>query len=288
LFFKEGTSDKEYHAQLEEKEDGWTVNFQYGRRGSALRADSKTPQPLPYEEAKKIYDKVIREKIAKGYRALDETLPAPIGRAGEPVRTGLACELLTPIELKEVAKYILDPEYWMQDKRDGHRRMVEKLADGSIIGVNRRGLAVPLPAPLHAELKNFALRTFVLDGEIEGDRLVVFDLLDADGDLRSAPYRDRFDRLQELSRPRASPGSGLEHILPVPTWRTRTEKEAGLQELYAAKAEGVVFKLARAPYAAGRSGSHLKFKFTATPDPSRLTAGTKVGQRYCEDNRQQC
>jgi bifunctional non-homologous end joining protein LigD len=66
LFFKEGTSDKEYHAQLKSHDDGWTVNFQYGRRGSVLRADSKTPQPLPYEEAKKIYDKVVREKVGKG------------------------------------------------------------------------------------------------------------------------------------------------------------------------------------------------------------------------------
>ena len=263
LFFKEGTSDKEYHAQLEPKDGGWIVNFQYGRRGSALRADSKTPHPLPYAEAKKIYDQVVREKIGKGYRALEETLPAPIGRAGEPVRTGLACELLTPIELAEVAKYILDDNYWMQDKRDGHRRMVQKLANGAIVGANRRGLAVPLPAPLHAELNSLALQTFVLDGEIEGERLVVFDLLDVDGDLRGVPYRDRFNRLlRELSR--SASKQALACILPVPTWRTREEKEAGLQQLYAAKAEGVVFKRADAAYAAGRSGSHLKFKFTAT------------------------
>ena len=104
LYFKEGSSDKEYHAQLESHDGGWTVNFQYGRRGSALRADSKTPQPLPYEEAKKIYDKVVREKIGKGYRPLGGTLPAPIGQASEPRKTGLACELLTAIEFKEVAK----------------------------------------------------------------------------------------------------------------------------------------------------------------------------------------
>lgn len=265
LFFKEGTSDKEYHAQLEENDGGWTVNFQYGRRGSALRAESKTSQPLPYQEAKKIYDKVVREKIGKGYQPLAETLPSPVGRAGTPQRTELVCELLTPIELAEVAKYILDPEYWMQDKRDGHRRMLQKLADGAIIGVNRRGLAVPLPAPLYGELTGLALETYVLDGEIEGDRLVVFDILHADGDLRSVPYRDRFDRLlQELSRIAVASKHRLEHILPVPTWRTRAEKEAGLQELYAAKAEGVVFKRASAAYAPGRSGSHVKFKFTAT------------------------
>ena len=27
LFFKEGKSDKEYHAQLEPKNNGWVVNF---------------------------------------------------------------------------------------------------------------------------------------------------------------------------------------------------------------------------------------------------------------------
>ena len=265
LFFKEGSSDKEYHAQLESHDGGWIVSFQYGRRGSALRAESKTPQPLPYEEAKKVYDKVVREKLGKGYRPLGETQPAPIGQAGERTKTSLACELLTAIELGEVAKYVLDPDYWLQDKRDGHRRMVEKHRDGAILGVNRRGLTVPLPERLHAELKRLALRTFVLDGEIEEDRLVVFDLLDADGDLRDERYADRFDRLLlELSRARTLSGRGLEHISAVPTWRTQEEKETGLERLYADKAEGVVFKNTDAAYAPGRSGSHLKFKFTAT------------------------
>jgi bifunctional non-homologous end joining protein LigD len=265
LFFKEGASDKEYHVQLEAKDHGWIVNFQYGRRGSALKADSKISQPVPYAEAKKIYDKLLREKIGKGYRPLGNTKSAPVGQTDKLQRTGLACELLTPIELEDVAKYVLDPAYWMQDKRDGQRRMVQKLSDKAIIGVNRRGVAVPLPAPLHAELKNLRAQTFVLDGEIEGERLVVFDLLDADGDLRKTPYEDRFTRLLlELSEVQLPSGHGLKFISPVPTWRSRTEKEVGLQQLYATKAEGVVFKRTKAAYAAGRSGSHVKFKFTAT------------------------
>ena len=287
LFFKEGTSDKEYHAQLESRDGGWTVNFQYGRRGSALRAESKTPHALPYEEAKKIYDKVVREKIGKGYRPLGETLPAPIGRAGEPTKPGLACELLTAIELSEVAKYVLGRDYWLQDKRDGQRRMVEKRRDGAILGVNRRGLTVPLPARLHAELKCLAMQTFVLDGEIEEDRLVVFDLLDADGDLRKERYADRFDRLLlELSRAQFPSGRELEHISAVSTWRTCEEKEAGLQQLYAEKAEGVVFKRADAAYAPGRSGSHLKFKFTATCSARVRTLNKKrsVGLELLDGN----
>ena len=67
LFFKEGTSDKEYHAQLEPKGSGFVVNFQYGRRGRALTAGTKTPNPLPQDKAEKIYDKLVQEKMAKGY-----------------------------------------------------------------------------------------------------------------------------------------------------------------------------------------------------------------------------
>jgi len=283
LFLKEGTSDKEYHAQLEPKDRSWIVNFQYGRRGSTLRADTKTRQPLPYVEAKKIYDQLLREKIGKGYRPRGEPKPSPVGLADTPHRTGLTCELLTPIEVADVAAYVLDPAYWLQDKRDGHRRMVEKREDETIVGVNRRGFVTPLPVPLHAELQSFPLGVFVLDGEIEGDRLVVFDLLAADCDLRHSPYADRFARLlRELSHaPRR-----LRYISPVSTWRTSQEKEAGLAELYARKAEGVVFKRASAAYAAGRSGSHLKFKFTATCSARVRTVNQKrsVGLELLDEN----
>lgn len=47
LAFTEGSSDKVYHAQLEAKGEGYTVNFQYGRRGGTLASGSKTPEPVP-------------------------------------------------------------------------------------------------------------------------------------------------------------------------------------------------------------------------------------------------
>jgi bifunctional non-homologous end joining protein LigD len=263
LFFKEGKSDKEYHAQLEPKDGGWVVNFQYGRRGSALRSDTKTPKPLPYEEADSLYLKVVREKIAKGYRPVLTTTPGPIGTRGENGKASFACELLTSIEFEQLAKYILDPKYWMQDKRDGHRRMVNKAADRKILGINRRGITVPLPEALYGELCDLPLNTFLLDGEIEGNRLVVFDLLEANGDLTAKPYAVRFERLLAVIIASAQSGQ-LEFIVPVPTWKTREEKEEGLRALLAAKAEGIVFKRIDAPYAAGRAGSHLKFKFTAS------------------------
>ena len=67
LYFKEGTSDKEYHIQLEEEPSGFVVNFQYGRVGSNLNAGTKTDSPVSLAEAEKIFAKLEKEKRAKGY-----------------------------------------------------------------------------------------------------------------------------------------------------------------------------------------------------------------------------
>jgi len=67
LYFKEGTSDKEYHIQLEKQGSGFVVNFQYGRVGSNLSAGSKTDSPVTLAEAEKIFAKLEKEKRGKGY-----------------------------------------------------------------------------------------------------------------------------------------------------------------------------------------------------------------------------
>jgi bifunctional non-homologous end joining protein LigD len=67
LYFKEGSSDKEYHIQLEKKDGGFVVNFQYGRVGSNLNAGTKTDSPVSLEAAEKIFAKLEREKRGKGY-----------------------------------------------------------------------------------------------------------------------------------------------------------------------------------------------------------------------------
>jgi predicted DNA-binding WGR domain protein len=42
LYFREGSSDKVYHAQIApESNDLYSVNFQYGRRGSTLQTGTK-------------------------------------------------------------------------------------------------------------------------------------------------------------------------------------------------------------------------------------------------------
>lgn len=67
LYFKEGSSDKEYHVQMVKSGKGVVVNFQYGRVGNALQSGTKTPVPVSEEEAEKVYDKLVKEKMRKGY-----------------------------------------------------------------------------------------------------------------------------------------------------------------------------------------------------------------------------
>ena len=67
LFYREGSSDKVYLASLEEKSGGWVVNFSFGRRGSTLAERHQDESPVPFDKAKGIFDKIVGEKMAKGY-----------------------------------------------------------------------------------------------------------------------------------------------------------------------------------------------------------------------------
>lgn len=74
LFFTEGNSDKVYEVDLCEIDDLFVVNFRYGRRGNNLREGTKTVFPVSYEEAEKIYNKLIVSKEKKGYK---DTIEVP-------------------------------------------------------------------------------------------------------------------------------------------------------------------------------------------------------------------
>jgi bifunctional non-homologous end joining protein LigD len=58
LYFRQGSSDKVYHLQLVNVDDKWSVEAQWGRRGSALQSDVKA-NGVPYEEAKRVYDRIL-------------------------------------------------------------------------------------------------------------------------------------------------------------------------------------------------------------------------------------
>ncbi len=75
LCYREGGSDKVYQAAIEPSGIGFVVNFAFGRRGSTLQTGSKTLSPVGYDAARKIYEKLVREKTAKGYTPGEDGTP---------------------------------------------------------------------------------------------------------------------------------------------------------------------------------------------------------------------
>ena len=97
LWFREGTSDKVYEVDLVEVATGQhVVNFRYGRRGGALKDGTKTPLPLPLDKARGVFQKLVDEKLAGGYRtgpvpAAAPTTATSVG-GGSPYRTAPAAQ----------------------------------------------------------------------------------------------------------------------------------------------------------------------------------------------------
>ena len=107
LYFQQGSSDKVYCLQLENIEEKWFVQAQWGRRGSALQTDFKMSNTT-YEEAKRVYDRLLREKTAKGYQIARTTANGDaaisVGLPACKEHSGHTPELLTPIEEPEALR----------------------------------------------------------------------------------------------------------------------------------------------------------------------------------------
>ena len=194
LYFKQGSSDKIYQASIEPKDGGYVVTFAYGRRGSTLTTGTKTPVAVDYDAARAIYDKLVKEKQAKGYTIGEDGTPY---QHSDKQSTGILPQLLNPIESDQIEKFLNDPAYWLQEKMDGRRLLIRKMGD-QITGINRLGLSVALPASLIQSISNCPLDV-ILDGECIGDDFHAFDaLLIGIVDIAGCRYGERFVRLMYL------------------------------------------------------------------------------------------
>ncbi len=260
LYCREGRSDKVYQVQLEPQAGGFVVNFQFGRRGSTLQTGTKTSNPVPYDNARKIYDRLVAEKMGKGYIEGDNGTPyqgsEPIGRHSD-----LLPQLSNPVDERMIDQLIADDDWCMQEKKDGRRMLVQK-TDDVLQGINRRGIIVSQPEIVVQAIRQLG-GTLVLDGEAVGDFYWAFDLLQLEGeDLRCDCVEKRFAELAVLLD---CAHEGAVRLIPYAT--TAWEKRRLFERLKAERAEGVVFKRKKAAYVSGRpnsGGDHLKFKFTAT------------------------
>jgi bifunctional non-homologous end joining protein LigD len=261
LYFRQGSSDKVYHLQLENVHDRWSVQAQWGRRGSALQSDAKISNAT-YEEAKRIYDRVLREKTGKGYQIAEATVNgnAAISVGLPPTKelSGHSPELLTPIDEPDALRLVEDISWWFQQKFDGRRLAVLK-ADGKYSGINKLGQIVPIDSRLAESLDLVQAQGFLADGEITDSHFYIWDLLTMNGtNLRIQPYEVRYAHLTLFFR-------GDNDTLRVcETAMTPKAKRAFVKAMHDANAEGFVCKNRNAAYAGGRAGQHYKCKFVTT------------------------
>ena len=260
LYYRQGASDKEYHVNIEPKDKGYVVNFAFGRRGSTLQTGTKTKLPVDDRLARMIFDKLVKEKKAKGYTEGPDGTPYHHTESEQRV-TGILPQLLNPIDEHQVESLLNDTDHCSQEKLDGKRVMIVKQG-AALHGINRKGLLIGLPEPIFQAAHNLG-KAFILDGECIGDVFHAFDLLEWNGeDYRNQPYEKRYLVLFEiLSRHQQS------SIVNVSTcWRPE-DKRRLFQSLQANRKEGIVFKRIDAPYTPGRpnsGGPQLKHKFYAT------------------------
>jgi bifunctional non-homologous end joining protein LigD len=274
LYYRQGSSDKVYSVAIEPNGPGFVVNFAYGRRGGTLQTGAKTISPVDYAEAKKILDKLVKEKTAKGYTPGEDGTPYQ-DTPREDRSTGILPQLLNPTDDDEAMALLADPAWWTQEKLDGKRVLLRRKAD-EITGINRQGLAIALPEPIVAYARTLGSQHWIMDGEAVGVLLVVFDLLEsACGNLRGDPYRNRMKLLGEIV---GTTGTGAIRLIETAT--VRKAKSAMYRGLKDQKREGIVFKHHNAPYTPGRpnsGGGQLKLKFCATA--SVIVAGNNGSKR---------
>jgi bifunctional non-homologous end joining protein LigD len=279
LYFQQGSSDKVYHLQLESVQEQWSVNAQWGRRGSALQSDTKVSS-VAYAEAKRVYDRIIREKTGKGYRIAQATTNGntaiSVGLPSVKEHSGHAPELLTPIEEPDALRLVQDASWWFQQKFDGRRLAVQK-TDGQYSGINKLGQLIPVDSRLTESLESVQAQAFLVDGEITDSRFYLWDLLSVnDTDLRTQPYEIRYARLGLVFR-------GMDETLRVcETAMTPKAKRAFVRAMHESRAEGFVCKNRNAAYAGGRAGQHFKCKFVTT---SSFIVGPKPAPKAADGHR---
>ncbi len=256
LYYRDERSDKVYRTSIEDRPGGHVVTFAYGRRGSTLATGTKTNEPVGFETAQKIYDKLIREKLAKGYSLGADSVAYTLGSRKV---TSLRPQLLNPTEDPE--SLLADDRFYLQPKHDGKRLLLQKQGL-QITGINRRGIECGIPESIRSAGASLP-GNYVMDGEAVGDTFHVFDLLEADfRDWKREPYEKRLARLLTLLA--QSPQSAIQWVATI---RGAESKQKVFNQLREDHAEGIVFKRISAPYSPGRpasGGDQLKYKFVST------------------------
>ena len=266
LAYKEGSSDKVYRVTLEETNGLYSVNVEYGRRGGTMITGTKTNAPTSLTPASNIYDKIVREKMAKGYLvAARSNLAGPIPvippiKSTYSVARSLVnpCVLLNAIPESEATDLLSDNDWVAQQKFDGTRLVLRSTTAG-FKGFNRKGALTTVPDSVAQAIRGIDC---TLDGELIGNVYYTFDCLRLGLDFcaTATPLIARLTAMRSLS-------FNTDSIVVVNCAVCTADKVRLWDKLKADNAEGIVFKGRNAPYTYGRpssGGLYLKHKFYKT------------------------
>jgi bifunctional non-homologous end joining protein LigD len=259
-------SDKVYALSLEQVDGGWVVNYRNGRRvrgsGYKIRGNAggrHTRTPKPYDAALRIFQRLTREKLSQHYVVVEQTQDGAVETDDNDSKDS-GREPMFPLSIMEEAKarQLCDnPSYCAQEEENGERRMLLKEVNGEVRGIDGQGEYATLPSPIRNTPALLRAESFLVDSELIGQTLRVWDLLEQDGeDLRDQPMQIRYEKLCSLI-----PNYYSLAVQVVPTAFTRTVKHNMLDATKARNGEGILFKLVGAPYVEGTSKYALKHTF---------------------------
>ena len=98
---QQGGSDKVYNCEIISADaDQYLVNFSYGRRGSTLKAGTKTATPVDYDAALSAFEKLVKSKQKKGYVSSGDPVQGGVALSTDTV--GFFPQLLNPITPEDV------------------------------------------------------------------------------------------------------------------------------------------------------------------------------------------
>lgn len=278
----EPPSNKFYAMQLVETGAGFVVNYSNWRAGTKGLQGSRTRKPIPFSEAKKLFDEILRKKTGEGrYKVVEQTgavlciseaVPSSShhsvtasdtsGATLPLASTGYLPQLLNPVTRGECEELIYNDCFWAEQKVDGKRLLVGFITElGGIVASNRRGEAVIAPPALSSAIKRLAglkikgesIRTLCLDGEELLGAYYVFDLhmlgtrvFNQRGNRAEAvPFSQRHALLEELAAAYQQSLSKPGEDSPIrflPIARSVAEKRALFERLKDSRSEGIVFK----------------------------------------------
>lgn len=261
LEYKQGGSDKVYHVQIKEHGDpqdgAFTVDFQYGRRGSALATGTKTPLPVSLHLAESLFKKLVAEKKAKGYTETGAEASGVVGAASKEVDEEMLPQLLTEAAEADAERFITDDDYCAQEKLDGRNKSLRR--HGSFVtSTNKKGQQVPTPLDVARAAVQIG-RNFIVQAEHVGDVFYVHNITSLEGDdYAEWTYTNRMAVVTKLFPYKDAP------IVAVETARTTQEKRDLFLRLKRENKEGIVFKKKYAPFRVGYTDSQFKIKFWAS------------------------